>query len=53
MRQGEEGLESGTLTLAKEFHVLKAFPAGQQGAQGNDQDIEQEMPLRPLDTWIV
>ena len=42
MRQGEEGLEPGALALAKEFHILEPFPAGQQRTQGNDQDIEQD-----------
>jgi hypothetical protein len=28
MRQSEEGLEPGVLALAKECHVLEAFPAG-------------------------
>jgi hypothetical protein len=49
-REGEEGLEPRALALAKEVHILEACPTGQEGAQGNDQDSEQEMPLRLLDT---
>ena len=41
MRQGKERLEPCLLALAKEFHILESFPASQEGAQGNDQDIEQ------------
>jgi hypothetical protein len=53
MRQGEEGLEPRALALAKECHILETFPTGQEGAHGNDQDIEQEMPLRPLYTGVL
>jgi hypothetical protein len=36
MGQSEESLEPGAFALAKEFHVLEPFPAGQECAQGND-----------------
>jgi hypothetical protein len=52
MRQGEEGLEPCTFALTKELHVLEPFPAGQEGTQGNDQEIEQMMLLCPLNTWV-
>ena len=34
--QGEERVQSGALALAEEFHILEAFPARQERAQGND-----------------
>jgi len=46
--QSKEGLEPRALALTKELHILDAFPARQERAQGNDQDIKQEMLLRPL-----
>jgi hypothetical protein len=52
MRQSKEGLEPGAFALAKEFHVLEPFPTGQERAQGNDQDIEEKVFLRPLNTRI-
>ena len=53
MGQGQEGLEPGVLALAKEFHILKAFTPGEEGAYGNDQNIEQVMFLRPLNTRVL
>ena len=47
MGQSQQGLEPGLLALAKEFHVLEAFSAGQEGADSDDQDIEEVMLLRP------
>ena len=48
MRQGEEGLESIALAFAKELHILQAFPAHQERAHGNDQDLQEGVLLRPL-----
>ena len=53
MRQGEEGLEPGALALAKEFHILESFPARQECAQGNDEDIEEVVLLRPLNARVL
>ena len=53
MGQSEEGLEPGALALAKEFHVLEPFAAGQKRTHGNDQDIEEVVLLRALNTWIL
>ena len=53
MRQGEEGLEPRALALTKELHILEAFSARQERAQGNDQEIEQEMLLRPLNPGVL
>ena len=43
MGQSEKRLEPCLLTLAKELHVLKPFPAGQQRAYSDHQNIEEEM----------
>jgi hypothetical protein len=53
MREGEEGLEPRALALTKELHSLEAFSARQERAQGNDQDIEQEMLRRPFNAGVV
>jgi hypothetical protein len=53
VRQGEEGLKPGALALAKEFHVLEPFPAGQQRAYGNHQDIEEVVLLCSLNAWVL
>jgi len=45
--------KTGVLTLAKEFHVLESLSAAQESAQGNDQDIEQVMPLGPFNSWVL
>jgi hypothetical protein len=53
MGQGEEGLQPSVLALAEELHILEAFPATQQGADSDDQHIEQAMLLRPLNTGVL
>jgi hypothetical protein len=53
VRQGAEGLKPGSLALAKEFHVLEPFPAGQQRAYGKHQDIEEVVRLGALNAWVL
>jgi hypothetical protein len=53
MRQGQEGLQPWQLALAKEFHILKAFPTSQQGAQGNDQNIKEVVLLGPVNARVL
>jgi len=53
MGQGKKGLEPGALALAKEFHVLEPFSTRQEGTQSNDQNIEQVMLLRALNTRVL
>jgi len=53
MGQSQPGLEPGLLALAKEFHGLEAFPAGQEGAYSDDQDIEEVMLLRPRHAGVL
>jgi hypothetical protein len=52
-RQGEKGLEPSALTLTKKRPILESFPARQERAQGNDQDIEEVVLPRPLNSWFV
>jgi len=52
IERGEKGLEPGALALAKELHILKAFPATEQRAQSNDDHIDQAMLPRPLNARI-
>jgi hypothetical protein len=52
MRQGQEGLEPGTLASTKQFHVLEPFSARQERAQSDDQNVEQVMLLRPFNAWV-
>ena len=53
VEQGEKGLEPGALALAKEFHILEAFSAGQQSTHSDDENIEQVTLLRPRNTWVL
>jgi hypothetical protein len=53
MGQSKEGLEPGVLALAKEFHGLEPFSAGQKHTHGNDQAIEEVVLLRALNTRIL
>ena len=53
VRQGEEGLKPRALALAKEFHVLEPFPAGQQRAYSDHQDIEEVVLLCSLNAWVL
>ena len=52
MRQGEESLEPSARALTKEIPILEAFTTRQECAQGNDQDIEEVVLLRPLNAWV-
>jgi hypothetical protein len=53
MGQSQQGLEPGLRALPKECHVLAAFPAGQEGAESDDQDIEEVMLLRPRNAGVL
>ena len=53
MRQGKKSLEPDALALTKELHILEAFSARQERAQGNDEDIEEDVLLRPFNPWIL
>jgi len=52
-RQGEKGLEPSALALTKKLPILESFPARQERAQGNDQDIEEVVLPRPLNAWVL
>jgi hypothetical protein len=53
MGQSQEGLEPHAFALPKEFHILEPFTAGQQGAHGDHQDIQQEVLRGPCNPWVL
>jgi len=44
---------TGALAIAKECHSLESFATGEERAEGNNQDIEQGMRLRPLNPRVL
>ena len=52
MAQREERLEPLALGVAEVLHVVEAFAAAKQGADGDDQKVDQIVILGPVDARV-